>query len=573
MMRGGIRKMMLCLLALVVLFPGLIARAEKPVTMAIDASVSAVGVDPSEIHILRMEAQGSYPMPGGGVGGSYDLTLNGSESRSFPAMSFDSVGSYFYTISQLPGSHALAVRYDSTVYELQVQVSRADSGLRLTAVMHRRGIDSKAASADFENTYVSPAVTQDDPPVRKQVTGDTPATAATFSFTMKGVSNTAGLSAMPMPEGASGGVRTVQLQAGQEKEFGAIRFDAPGTYVYQIAEVNDGQPGYTYDKSVYTLTYAVARSGDALQATKTVEKNGAAIAEAAFAFINTYGKTPTAEPTATIEIAGQKVWVDDGNAHRVRPDTVSIQLYANGVEVANAPLTWTSTDGDTWSFSFGRQPAADENGVAIAYTVKETPVPYYQTRIEGMTVTNTLEERQPTDYITISGSKTWNDADNAAGKRPGYITVRLLRNGKSVEQRTVTAANDWAYAFDGQPVDDGYGHTYRYTVREDAVSGYFARYRGYDIVNTPLSAKADAGVTAWAETETIESRHTATPIPRFVELTEERMEALLQLLDKRVALWGGLLATGDETPVYPYVFAGIGMLALAAVLLGRRRRG
>ncbi|MBR1821897.1 MAG: Cna B-type domain-containing protein [Clostridia bacterium] len=573
MMRGGIRKMMLCLLALVVLFPGLIARAEKPVTMAIDASVSAVGVDPSEIHILRMEAQGSYPMPGGGAGGSYDLTLNGSESRSFPAMSFDSVGSYFYTISQLPGSHALAVRYDSTVYELQVQVSRADSGLRLTAVMHRRGIDSKAASADFENTYVSPAVTQDDPPVRKQVTGDTPATAATFSFTMKGVSNTAGLSAMPMPEGASGGVRTVQLQAGQEKEFGAIRFDAPGTYVYQIAEVNDGQPGYTYDKSVYTLTYAVARSGDALQATKTVEKNGAAIAEAAFAFINTYGKTPTAEPTATIEIAGQKVWVDDGNAHRVRPDTVSIQLYANGVEVANAPLTWTSTDGDTWSFSFGRQPAADENGVAIAYTVKETPVPYYQTRIEGMTVTNTLEERQPTDYITISGSKTWNDADNAAGKRPGYITVRLLRNGKSVEQRTVTAANDWAYAFDGQPVDDGYGHTYRYTVREDAVSGYFARYRGYDIVNTPLSAKADAGVTAWAETETIESRHTATPIPRFVELTEERMEALLQLLDKRVALWGGLLATGDETPVYPYVFAGIGMLALAAVLLGRRRRG
>ena len=34
----------------------------------------------------------------------------------------------------------------------------------------------------------------------------------------------------------------------------------------------------------------------------------------------------------------------------------------------------------------------------------------------------------------------------------------------------------------------------------------------------------------------------------------------------------GMLGTGDETPAYPFVFAGIGVIALAVALFIRRKR-
>ena len=33
-----------------------------------------------------------------------------------------------------------------------------------------------------------------------------------------------------------------------------------------------------------------------------------------------------------------------------------------------------------------------------------------------------------------------------------------------------------------------------------------------------------------------------------------------------------MLGTGDETPVYPYVFAGVGLLAMAALIALERKK-
>lgn len=440
-------------IALVLILPGFIIHgAMAEATMAIEASVAAEGVSVQESYTLRMTAgDASCPMPGGKRGGSYDLVLSGPGAAAFPAMTFNAPGDYAYTIRQLPGNHALALSYDDSVYDLRVQVREVDGKLRLTAIMNRQGSDKKAASADFSVTYVDP-VTGHNPPVKKTVTGDKPATTATFKFRFQAVSNTAGLKDMPMPEGSTNGVKTVSVAARQEKEFGEMTFEVPGKYVYKVTEVNDKQKGYTYDKSAHTLTYTVERKGDALTCAREIKRDGKAVSQMVFTFTNQYKKTTSgggsgdtggdSTPKVKTEISGQKICVDGGNAHHVRPADITIHLYTDG-EAVDAEPTWIKS-GNTWIFSYGKLPQTDDNGDSISYTVEEDEVPYYQTSVSGLTITNTLEDRSPFDYIDIAGQKTWDDDGTG---RPASITVRLLRDGEAVEQRTVTSANDWQYRF------------------------------------------------------------------------------------------------------------------------------
>ena len=258
------------------------------------------------------------------------------------------------------------------------------------------------------------------------------------------------------------------------------------------------------------------------------------------------------------DIGGRKVWNDEGNAHNTRPNSITVQLLANG-NVINTLVV--SGRGDTWRFSFNNLPARDANGNVISYTVRENSVPGYTTTISGTTITNNLVPRPPERYTNIRGNKTWIDDDNESGQRPNYIVVRLLRNGTVVDQRTVTAANNWQYAFDNVPADDGYGNVYTYTVREDAVRGYLTRINGYNVTNTLLPEE--------------EIFDYATPLAGIP--TEEELEDLMDLFDYGTPLWGELLATGDETPIYPFVFGGIGGTALIALavmmLLNRRKKG
>ncbi|MBR4441646.1 MAG: Cna B-type domain-containing protein [Clostridia bacterium] len=265
--------------------------------------------------------------------------------------------------------------------------------------------------------------------------------------------------------------------------------------------------------------------------------------------------TETSTPPPTTRVTGQKIWEDDGNANKTRPKTIIVQLYADGVLVDAEP-NWTNTDSDTWSYAFENLPAENE-GVAIEYTVKEIPVTYYETSVVGTTIVNKLVPPKP-KYREFSGQKTWNDDGNADGKRPTYITVRLLRNGTEVEKRIVTAATDWQYSFGKQPLDDGYGHAYSYTMVEDGVDGYFSRVKGTNVTNTRLPEKPH---------EPPKKRR-----PSFTRLTDEELDELLDLFDYETPLWGGLLGTGYETPVWPYVSAGVGALAVIGLVVTRKRR-
>ena len=127
-------------------------------------------------------------------------------------------------------------------------------------------------------------------------------------------------------------------------------------------------------------------------------------------------------------------------------------------------------------------------------------------------------------------------------------------------------------------------------MREDAVTGYFARYEGYDVTNTLLSVIVPntapgttpdgdlipmnpAGQMTAQRAASIVERKTGTPPPAFERVNEQLMGDYMDIIDYDTPLWGGLLGTGDETPTWPFAFAGAGALALALLaIFGRRRR-
>ena len=278
-------------------------------------------------------------------------------------------------------------------------------------------------------------------------------------------------------------------------------------------------------------------------------------------------------PTPSTQVSGTKVWVDEGNVHKVRPDSITVKLLADGSDTGRTP-TWQNTGSDHWTYTFANLPEVNASGATIHYTVEEVPVENYRSSVSGTTITNELIPKEPKEYRNISGVKTWEDNNNTGGTRPASVTVHLLRDGVEIDTRVITGATGWAYDFGRHPVDDGYGNIYNYTIREDGVPGYFSRVNGMDLINQLLVPPGRPGVPGQPTGNIIPKRNTTTPQPHFEGMTEEEMEEYLDMLDYGTPLWGQLLGTGDETPVYPYVFGGVGVVAiLALVLFGRKKKG
>lgn len=276
------------------------------------------------------------------------------------------------------------------------------------------------------------------------------------------------------------------------------------------------------------------------------------------------------------EVSGRKVWQDEADAHGLRPESITVRLYADGTLV-NATPTWRK-DGNVWTYSFGERPKLNAAGNEISYTVTEDPVDDYTTDITGTTITNTLIPREPKETAELKGTKTWKDDNDAAGKRPASITVYLLRDDVEISRKSVTAEDGWRYSFGELPLDDGYGHEYVYTVREDGVAGYFQHMDGLDLVNsmlptsdTPDDDTPDDDTPKGGDVPKRDVTHKRV-IRKFSSMDEEEFEDILDILDYGTPLWGTLLGTGDETPAYPWVFGGIGLLAVALLIFGRKRR-
>ena len=194
-------------------------------------------------------------------------------------------------------------------------------------------------------------------------------------------------------------------------------------------------------------------------------------------------------------ISVTKAWDDANNQDGKRPESVKVQLYADG-EKSGDEVTLTAAG--NWTHTWNELPEK-KGGKTIEYTVQEVgEVKGYTATItgtakEGYKVTNS----HTPEKASISGTKTWDDANNQDGKRPEKITVRLLADGKEMANKTVTAADNWSYSFTELPVYAN-GQKITYTVTEDAVEGYTTKINGYNVTNSYTPGKTSVTVTkAW----------------------------------------------------------------------------
>ncbi|MDO4356018.1 MAG: Cna B-type domain-containing protein [Clostridia bacterium] len=193
----------------------------------------------------------------------------------------------------------------------------------------------------------------------------------------------------------------------------------------------------------------------------------------------------------TTEVEGSKTWNDANDQDGKRPESITINLLADGEQIASK----TVTEADGWSWKFEDLPKYKDHGTEIVYTITEEAVDGYETVVNGYDVTNT----HVPGTVAVSGSKTWNDANNQDGVRPESITINLLADGEKIASKTVTEADGWSWSFANLP-EYANGKLIAYTITEDAVAEYETAVNGYDVINTHVPETIEiSGRKTWAD--------------------------------------------------------------------------
>ncbi|SEA33730.1 Cna protein B-type domain-containing protein, partial [Lachnospiraceae bacterium NK3A20] len=134
--------------------------------------------------------------------------------------------------------------------------------------------------------------------------------------------------------------------------------------------------------------------------------------------------TNTKPGVPIVVIGGTKTWDDNNNAKGIRPETITLHLLANGIEIAN---TQTSAE-QNWNYNFGTQPLYDAAGKAISYTVTEDAVAGYIFSLDDpvagngnivINVKNTLAPEKPADN---------NKSEKLTGSNPKTERPTVTRN-------------------------------------------------------------------------------------------------------------------------------------------------
>ena len=183
-------------------------------------------------------------------------------------ITYDAPGTHSYEIREVNAGKTIdGVHYSGTTYHVNTTVS--DTGDGRLAVKHELVEEGPATFTNaYETTPADVTIT-----AHKELLGAT-LTDGQFAFQLTGMG-----SDLRATNDAQGNVA-----------FPHLLLTEPGTYTYELRELNDGQEGMTYDERVYVVTVTVTDDGlGHLSATVTTDAP-----EGSLAFENTY--TPPTVP-------------------------------------------------------------------------------------------------------------------------------------------------------------------------------------------------------------------------------------------------------------------------------------
>lgn len=195
---------------------------------------------------------------------------DGIAAIKFGKIHYTAAGTYKYEIRENAGN-TVGMTYDSHVATAEVTVTEDGDG-NLTANV------TKKENGRFTNTYRTELnyTAAGGLWLSKYLDGR-PMTEGQFTFTVTPADDASaralgllpGANSFKSPEAAEATVGLIDILAGHEVKFTLA--DAGKTFKYTVAEKNDGQPGYTYDDAVRTVTIAIADdTAGTLTATTTV---------------------------------------------------------------------------------------------------------------------------------------------------------------------------------------------------------------------------------------------------------------------------------------------------------------
>ena len=213
-------------------------------------------------------------------------------------------------------------------------------------------------------------------------------------------------------------------------------------------------------------------------------------------------EVPVVSYIAPTEIMVEKVWEDAENQDAIRPEQILVTVLADGDPYTEANVTAE----DQWVYTFTELPEAqlvDNEFVPIEYTIEELEVEGYEGAItseriganetdEG-TLKFTITNTHTPETIEITGTKTWDDANDVDGIRPKSITINLLADGTKVKSLEVKETDGkFAWTFTEMPKYKD-GKEIVYTITEDAVEGYTATIDGYNVTNKHVPVNPPTG--------------------------------------------------------------------------------
>lgn len=131
------------------------ASPEIEATVQVQVNIAGIAPKVPEQYRIKLTADNDeFPMPEGGKGGTYTMTIVGKGTQAFPDFKFNKVGIYTYTVEQERGNHPTAISYDRTVYKLKISVYRDDADtLYIAVAIHANDNEAKTDICVFLNRY------------------------------------------------------------------------------------------------------------------------------------------------------------------------------------------------------------------------------------------------------------------------------------------------------------------------------------------------------------------------------------------------------------------------------------
>lgn len=215
----------------------------------------------------------------------------------FPAMTFNTPGSYEYTLKEVAATNVdNGITYDTSSYKVVAGVVDNGKGaLEVTWAVFDGIEDVTSNTLVFTNTYEA-AATSATFGAAKLLDG---ADLAKDQFTFELINKDGKV------------IATAKNDADGNIQFPSVELKYEGTYKFSVAEKNDGQEGVTYDDTVYGIDVVVTDDGKGhLVAEVKYEGDTAPV------FKNTYTKPvdPTPEPKPeepakpTLPTTGDTAW-------------------------------------------------------------------------------------------------------------------------------------------------------------------------------------------------------------------------------------------------------------------------